>query len=72
MRYDYDPEKGFHVDAIKNKEHRAYIRQGEKGAAAGGGNTAYEDYRRAMNSMNDRLKTESEKDMMEAFLNGRI
>jgi hypothetical protein len=78
IRYDYDPKvNGFHVDAIKNGERRAYVQEGlNKGFPAGPSNSATEDYLRAMRFVNNRYEAGdavgSANEIARSFLEGRI
>lgn len=73
MRYDYDKENGFHVDAYKGGDHRIYVLEGNpKGTKAGPGNVGVDQYTRSLRFMNDRYRTEDQKSMVAAFLAGVI
>jgi hypothetical protein len=78
IRYDYDPNVyGYHVDAIRNGERRAYVRgRPSEGTPDGPGTTGLDWYRRALSFMNNRYETQSPvtsaNEIARKLLNGEI
>ncbi|KAJ5719689.1 hypothetical protein N7493_007267 [Penicillium malachiteum] len=67
IRYDYDGNHGFHVDAYKNEQHRVYVWEGNRA----GTNVAIADYTRALEHMNNTYISGGQESVATAFLSGR-
>ncbi|GLI78699.1 hypothetical protein PoHVEF18_007020 [Penicillium ochrochloron] len=68
MRYDWDPDKGFHVNAIKGNEVRAFILQGQQP----GSNVGVDWHLRALKFLNNRRNGLGDQAAMTTFMSGRI
>lgn len=65
MRYDWDPEKGFHVNATKKDENYAFIYRGSS-------NVGVDMFNRAMKDLNERKRYAGGKEAAAAFIRGII
>lgn len=72
MRYDWDPKKGFHVNATKNGQHKAYILQGQNPVTGRGMDTGLDWYRRSLNFMNNRKDNDGDERAVSVFMYGQI
>ncbi len=68
MRYDWDPNKGFHVNAIKGNEVRAFILENQQP----GSNVGVDWHLRALNFLNNRRNGMGDQAAMTTFMSGRI
>lgn len=71
MRYDWDPNKGFHVNATKGNEVRAFILE-NLAFKSPDSNVGVDWHLRALNFLNNRRNTLGDQAAMTAFMSGEI